>query len=203
MADAFTLAVLRARMDEIVEEGTPRRAPSKTDAGKTKTKDEHGHAASQFDAEDAQQAFLKIVAWANVQERSCAQIRAKLRQKGYSESAINQSVDKACRLGIIDDTRFARFLVRCRINQGKGLPGIKRELLSNQIDPSALAGFPEDYYPNPDAPESEEQRALRLLARKPPRAKNQLAAAYRKLVQNGYSSDTASRAARQWYSDQL
>ena len=51
-------------------------------------------------------------------------------------------------------------------------------------------------------PEVERERALALLRRRPPRAKNARDAAFRKLVGQGYSTDVAGSVARQWAEEQ-
>ena len=59
-----------------------------------------------------------------------------------------------------------------------------------------LEGFPDDYLrENP----SQEEAAIALLCRKPPRSKNEKQAAYAKLIRSGYSVDIAAEATKRWY----
>lgn len=140
-------------------------------------------------------ALQKIVKLASVRERSQAETYRRLEKAGFDGECAYEAIRKAVAWGIIDDRRFADALARTRIAQGKGCPGIERELRDNGIDPSVLIAWPQSYT---EEQGSEVVRASRLLKRKPPRAKNQMQSAYRKLIVNGYSSDVASRAARAW-----
>ena len=84
-------------------------------------------------------------------------------------------------------------LVRSRLAQGRGRRGIAAELESLGIDADgveALAAADDDA--------GEVDRALALLDRKPPRAKNRRDAAYRRLAQKGFSASVSSSAARLW-----
>ena len=80
-----------------------------------------------------------------------------------------------------------------RLGQGRGRRGIAAELESLGIDADgveALAAADDDA--------GEVDRALALLDRKPPRAKNRRDAAYRRLAQKGFSASVSSTAARLW-----
>ena len=97
--------------------------------------------------------------------------------------------------GYLDDLRFTEGFIRTRIEAGKGLSGIIRDLKRLQIDPYTLEGFPYQYLPeNYEAIDS----ALNVLLKKPPRAKNKSQAAYAKLIRKGYASSDASEAVQRW-----
>ncbi|MBS5098594.1 MAG: RecX family transcriptional regulator, partial [Eggerthella sp.] len=107
------------------------------------------------------------------------------------------AIDRALSVGYLDDARFADVLVRSRLRSGKGLSGILRELRAHAIDPyEQLEGFPDDYLRNNL---SQEEAAIALLRRKPPRSKNEKQAAYAKLIRSGYSADIAANATKRWY----
>lgn len=92
--------------------------------------------------------------------------------------------------GYLDDLRFTEVFIRTRIEAGKGLSGIIRDLKRLQIDPYTLEGFPYQYLPeNYEAIDS----ALNVLLKKPPRAKNKSQAAYAKLIREGYASSEQAR----------
>ena len=148
------------------------------------------------DANGGNAAFRKVVSLVNASDKSEKAIRERLSSSGFDESEIDEAVQKAKEYGFINDVRFADVLIRSRISQGKGIAGIERELRSHDIEPSTMDGWPESY--DFDS-RSEEQRALDLLSRKPPRSKNIREGAYRKLIQHGYSSSTASSVARIWH----
>ena len=102
---------------------------------------------------------------------------------------------RALACGLVDDARYAEVLVRSRLSQGRGAQGIAAELESLGIDASVVPGWPEEFAVDH---ESEVARALALLDRKPPRAKNKRDAAYRRLAQKGFGASVASTAARIW-----
>ena len=108
-------------------------------------------------------------------------------------AGVEAALDRALACGLVDDGRFADVLVRSRLAQGRGRRGIAAELESLGIDADgveALAAADDDA--------GEVDRALALLDRKPPRAKNRRDAAYRRLAQKGFSASVSSSAARLW-----
>ena len=141
-------------------------------------------------------AFKKILAILNASDKPEKAIRERLGESGFTQDAINEAVAKAKDFGFIDDARYAEVLMRSRLAQGKGSAGIERELAANNIDVFSVEGWPDSFGVNE---ESELERALGYLERKPPRSKNQREAAFRKLVSKGYSSSVASKAARIWH----
>ena len=131
----------------------------------------------------------------NASDKSESTIRERLSQAGFSEGSIEESVDRAKAYGFIDDMRYASVLIRSRLSQGKGIPGIERELRAQGIDIERVPGWPNEFEASEDA---EFERALKLLEARPPRSKNLRESAYRKLVSKGFSSSVASSAARAW-----
>ncbi len=144
-------------------------------------------------SEDA--AFQAIVSLASVRERSSAEARKRLKQKGYADRAIEGALERAQCLRIIDDERFAEAFARSKLASGWGMAGIMRDLGQQGIECDSttwwyedlLAQYPEEY-----------ERACAFLAHHPPRAKNLQASAFRKLVAHGYESFCAYQAARDY-----
>ncbi|MFR0707631.1 MAG: regulatory protein RecX, partial [Eggerthella lenta] len=138
-------------------------------------------------------AFRKIERLCLVRERASEQLRQRLARGGFEAEAVEAALDRALACGLVDDGRFADVLVRSRLAQGRGRRGIAAELESLGIDADsveALAAADDDA--------GEVDRALALLDRKPPRAKNRRDAAYRRLAQKGFSASVSSSAARLW-----
>lgn len=142
------------------------------------------------------QLFKKIVRIASLREHSCKGLTERLVREGNDPTVVDHVIKRACELDIISDNRFAEVLVRSRLSQGWGIQGISAELARCGIDASAVSCWQQDVS---IGYESEVDRALSLLNRKPPRAKNLRAAAYRLLVRKGYGADIASSAARKWF----
>lgn len=145
-------------------------------------------------ADEQQRAFRKIERLCLVREQASAQLRSRLARDGFGPEAIEGALRRALGCGLVDDGRFADVLVRSRLSQGKGRRGIVAELASLGIDADGV----EALAAGDDGDEDEVARALALLERRPPRARNPRDAAYRRLVQKGFSSSAASSAARRW-----
>lgn len=148
-------------------------------------------------SDELREAFKKIERLVKVKDRSVLEVRNRLHRDGFVADVVDAAIDRALSVGYLDDARFADVLVRSRLSAGKGLSGILRELRTHAIDPfEQLEGFPDDYLRNNL---SQEEAAIALLCRKPPRSKNEKQAAYAKLIRSGYSADIAANATKRWY----
>ncbi|MBR0406127.1 MAG: regulatory protein RecX [Eggerthellaceae bacterium] len=197
-----TIAALRSQIDAILQ--SPPAQSGKRHSHKRRISsdvrdesfDTRASVNEQQSGNSAEDAFKKILALVNASDKSERMIRDRLSRLDFSESAVESAIARAKECGFIDDIRYGDVLVRSRISQGKGSAGIERELYENDIDPYDIPGYPEEFGIDPD---SEFDRALSLLERKPPRSKKAREAAYRKLIQKGYPSSVASSAARVWF----
>lgn len=153
------------------------------------------HAASPAKTGGAESAFCKIRRLSLMREQASVALRDRLAREGFSEEDVAEAVDRALRCGLVDDLRFAEVLMRSRAAAGRGRQGIEAELSRLNIEPSEVPGWPEEFVGDDD---SEVSRAIALLDKKPPQAKNLRDAAYRRLVHKGFSSDCSSSAARLW-----
>lgn len=165
----------------------PRAASSELPGGISEADPQDPHA-------DPAAAFRKIERLCLVREQASEQLRQRLARDGFEPDAVETAVARALACGLVDDSRFADVLVRSRLAQGRGRRGIAAELEALGIDADgveALAAGDGD-----DA--GEVDRALALLDRKPPRAKNRRDAAYRRLAGKGFSASVSSTAARLW-----
>lgn len=148
------------------------------------------------EAHNAQAAYQKILRIISVRERSTAYLRERLIGKeAFSPQAVEEALEKAQRLHLVDDRRYGDALIRMRLAAGKGLRTAEQEIQELGIDPTTLDAWQEHHG---QGREAEVARALQLLRRRPPRAKQAREAAFRKLVGQGYSTDVASTAARRW-----
>ena len=152
---------------------------------------ECGEARVADEDDEATRAYKKILKLVSYSERSSQMLIDRLTHDGFSPDAAHAALERAQRVGIVDDRRYADALLRSRFASGHGRQGIRRELEELGIVPEGL----ESWYTEE---QDELSRALSFLERKPPTAKNRRDAAYRKLVTKGYSSDIASSAARIW-----
>lgn len=132
-------------------------------------------------------------------DQPTSKVRLKLSRKGYPDAVVEETICKLIELGYLDDVRYADAYIRSRIERGKGIAGIKRDLRAAGINVDELDSIFEEYT---SEALPEHVRAYDYLVAHPPRSKNARESAYRKLVSHGYSSDSASRAARRWSSEQ-
>ena len=195
--DAY-IEALRKHLDgqSISEDTEPRRAPRAdmtTRTAASATGKGQPACSGAHEQEPWMGAYKKILRLANVSERSVKGLRERLLREGFDAESLDTALERACSYGIVDDVRYAEVLVRSRISAGKGRQGIEAELRALDIDPCCVEVW-DEYL----AGESELDRALALLRRRPPTAKNKRDAAYRRLVSKGYSSSTAQSAARIW-----
>lgn len=154
------------------------------------------HASShQEDPNESDRAFQKILRCASVREQSSARMRSKLKNADFSSEAIDRAIAKSVELGIVDDERYADALIRQTISSGKGLRFALREIEELDVDLDKLDSY-RQYKEEEDGTELD--RALAVLSKHPPRAKNVRDAAYRKLVSKGYSPETSASCARIW-----
>ena len=71
--------------------------------------------------------------------RSSAEIEAKLRDKGFDEAVIHNTLSGLVRLGYLDDEKFARLWAESRVRlRAFGRRRIDRELREKGIDPSIV-----------------------------------------------------------------
>ena len=139
-------------------------------------------------------AFSRIIKLCSYRERSTADMRKRLLDEEFDEEEVDAAIQKAARLRFLDDQRFAEALIHTRMHSSKGLAGCAAELRKHGIDPDSVSCYQEllcNFNGN-----EELERALAVLNRTHIRAKNVRDAAYRKLVNKGFGSDIAARAAR-------
>ena len=165
------------------------RSLSASAAGGQPSRHDAGEVDEDVRLSDPDAAFRKIERLCLVRERASEQLRQRLARGGFEAEAVEAALDRALACGLVDDGRFADVLVRSRLAQGRGRRGIAAELESLGIDADSVEAL---------AAAGEVDRALALLDRKPPRAKNRRDAAYRRLAQKGFSASVSSSAARLW-----
>ena len=150
------------------------------------------------EAHSPQAAYQKILRLISVRERSTAYLRTRLLNDEFPAASVEEALAKAQRLFLVDDRRYGDALIRMKLAAGKGLRDAEREIEELGIDPTTLDAWQEHHQ---QGREAEVARALAVLRRRPPRAKQAREAAFRKLVSQGYGTDIASSAARQWYEE--
>lgn len=157
--------------------------------GLTKKKDYSTYTSEECD----RIAFDKLVRSVSASEQSTAKMRRKLHESGLPGDSVESAIEKAVRIGAIDDKRYAECLVRSTLASGKGLRFALKEIEGLGIDPYELDSYNEHLEEGDDA---DVERALDFLSRHPSRSKDVRGAAYRKLISKGYDGGIASTASR-------
>ena len=120
----------------------------------------------------------------------------RLKREGIPEDAVAAAIDKAVRIGLIDDLRWGEMRASALMRKGVGSIAIVRELKENGISATDIDGWPHEYE---ERFGSEIDRALVVLEKNPPRSKNPRASAYGRLVRKGYAASVASEATNRWF----
>lgn len=153
---------------------------------------EHRESPREALGDEAFEAYKKIQRLASASERSTKGIRERLAKDGYASEAIEEALARAVSYRIIDDRRYAEAYVRAKMAAGKGRRSIEAEIRDLGFDPDELDEWSES------SEDDEVARAIEILKKRPPTAKNKRDAAYRRLVSKGYSASAAQSAARIW-----
>lgn len=101
------------------------------------------------DADEAYRCEQKAMRYLAMREHSVGELKTKLRQKQFSEKAINPLVAKLRKLDYLNDERYAQMLIR-RISEskpgGKGylLSHLKRKLIDNTTATHAVEHYLRD-----------------------------------------------------------
>ncbi|WP_276916020.1 regulatory protein RecX [Parvibacter caecicola] len=152
-----------------------------------------GNGEKPKDAQAAYQRILRIVA---TREQSSAKVREKLLRAEFPPDAAEEAIERAQRLGVIDDARYCDALIRSALRNDKGVEGVLREAVFLGVNLEALDSY-QAYLE--DGEEGQLSRACAYLEAHPVRSKNQRDGAFRKLVSRGFSVSVASAAARSVY----
>ncbi len=130
--------------------------------------------------------------------RSEAELRARLKQKGFSEELSRDTVNFLKDKEFIDDRVFAKGWVACRLKRPFGIRRIKQELIAKGLDKEiiedSLVQAKKDYREDQAARQLAQQRFSRLSNIEPQKAK---ARVYAYLLRRGFSPDIVSEIIKQ------
>lgn len=223
MADSDVLAGLRARIASIESEGSaspvsvrgglpnppgPSAGSAARDAGsspfvglqrgarsKGARNGKGGEGSSSGERDFSEESALRrIERLANVSEQCSGKLRSRLLQEGWKAEQVEGALERARACLLVDDERYASVFVRSRLAQRKGEAGILFTLKGLGYEEDYVRALVQEQRQDADLG-TEVDRALELLAAKPPKSKNLHDGAYRKLVSAGYTPSVASEAA--------
>jgi regulatory protein len=140
--------------------------------------------------EQLQQARKKAECLIGVRDRSEAELRERLRRAGFRDLIVEQVMNEALAVGLVDDRRFIQVYVASKRRSGWGRVRIEQELRRYGIELGRYGGYLEEFFSEGD----ELERACACLEGFYSRAKDQKAARYRHLLTKGFSPETAWKA---------
>lgn len=129
---------------------------------------------------------------------SVAEVKQKLRRKGFAAGAIDETVVRLKKLGFLDDRklaeRYASSLVR---NRAFGRYRVERELKARRVDPRTVRPALDQAFEENDESVLL-QRALdqKLRSLRLPLTRTRLASLYNSLRRRGFRSDDIIKAVR-------
>ncbi len=144
-----------------------------------------------LDTENRIQHALELAyAYLNTRERTAAEVRRRLEQRGVEAAAVEAAIASLVDQGILDDARFARLFVEDKRGLEQwGNERIRRTLRERGIDCDLI-----EQSLTPDQEETELDRAMGLLQRRfpePPRDRRERDRALGVLLRKGYDSELA------------
>jgi len=130
--------------------------------------------------------------------RSEAELKARLKQKGFSEELSQDTVNFLKDREFIDDRVFAKGWVASRLKRPLGIRRIKQELIAKGLDQGiiedSLAQAKKNYSEDQIVGQLAQQRFSRLSNIEPQKAKARL---YAYLLRRGFSPDVVSEIIKQ------
>ena len=143
-------------------------------------------------------AYQKILRLLNYRDRTSYELGERLQKDGFSSKATYEALDRATRLGLVDDARYCRNYIDQSFRAGKG-----RRVVENDLKRKGISQADVLLYLSASVfeEENEEERAYQFLLKHPPRGKNIRESAFRKLVSKGYSINAASKSAARYMSE--
>ncbi|MBE5024637.1 regulatory protein RecX [Olsenella sp. DSM 107455] len=124
---------------------------------------------------------------------SRAELTERLLRDGYRSEVVDELVERAVEVGIVDDCRYAAAFARSKVLAGWGRLKIERELSRRGISPSDVPGWPEDFVSAGD----ERERALSLASRRRLTGRNDYQKLVRFLCSRGFSVGISTSVARE------
>ncbi|MDH3354993.1 MAG: recombination regulator RecX [Chromatiales bacterium] len=97
--------------------------------------------SAEFDADDLKACYAKGLDLLVRREHSRKELKGKLSQRGFSEDAVESTLDLLEQDGDLNDGRFAEAFVYFRYGKGQGAERIRNELAARGID-GYLASHP-------------------------------------------------------------
>jgi len=156
------------------------------------------HVKSQASLNSAEKARAYAFLLLKFRLRSEAELKARLKQKGFSEELSRDTVNFLKDKEFIDDRVFAKGWVAARLKRPFGIRRIKQELIAKGLNQGiiedALVQAKKGYSEDQIVSQLAQERFLRLRNVEPQKAKARL---YAYLLRRGFSPDVVSEIIKQ------
>lgn len=139
----------------------------------------------------------KINALLNTRERCVKEVEERLARADFSEEEIEDAIQAALRVNLINEERYARALIRGKVGLGWGRAKILHRLHQDRVPDAIIQSCQEDFASS----EQEYAMAMREVAKRQARSKDPYATYVRRLVARGYSFELSKRVAADFLSE--
>lgn len=143
-------------------------------------------------------AMEKIGVLVGVRERCIKETRERLIKCGFTSEEVDDAVDTALRVNMINELRYTRAFIRGKSHLGWGRLKIINQLRQNNIPEETIdacfAEFPSS--------QDEYSMAMKLICKKKANSKDPYATYMRRLISRGFSYDVSQSVVKEYLSCQ-
>ena len=141
------------------------------------------------------EAMERVSGLVDVRERCVREVRERLKRYGFDENEVEDAIQTSLRVGLINEERYTRALIRGKSHIGWGRNKIVRKLEEDGIQESIIESCSDEF----PSKSEEVDRALREIEKRSARSSNPRASYMRRLVGKGYSFDVAKEALSMYF----
>lgn len=127
-----------------------------------------------------------------VRERTAKEVRERLAKCGFTSEEVEDAVETALRVNLINEERYARAFIRGKTHSGWGRVKITARLVANGVDEETIALCADEFCSTQD----EYEVAMAELSKRAANSKNPHATYMRRLLGRGFSYELSARAVR-------
>lgn len=157
------------------------------EVGDTIDSEELEQRLSEIERAQARERALRLLGY---RERSVHELRTRLRDDGYPDSAIASVVPRLVETGLVDDERFATQWARSRAAAGFGPDRISRELATKGVEAQTTTNALAEAF----ADSNPVDRARKIIGGSQPGTRSERDRLIRKLIRRGFDLSTAVKA---------
>lgn len=142
------------------------------------------------------EAMEKINSLIAVRERTAKEARQRLASCGFTSEEVDDAVETALRVNLINEERYARAFIRGKVHSGWGRVKITQRLVANGVDEETIARCADEF----SSTDEEYRVAMAELSKRQAHSKNPYATYMRRLMGRGFSYELSTRVVRDFLS---